>query len=83
VTIFERRSVSTNGIMLYSASSYHQSHPLHTEHTFIYAIRRERKEERKITRKGRDKRMNNHKREEIYGCRHTPTPKSDALLGVW
>ena len=43
VTIFERRSVSTNGIMLYSASSHHQSHRLHKEHACIYITRRGKK----------------------------------------
>jgi len=72
VTIFERRSVSMNGIMLYSASSHHQSHRLRTEHTFIYATRMERKEERTIRkREDRGSRKNNPERGEIYGYRHS------------
>jgi len=58
--------------MLYSASPYHYSHRSHTEHMLIYATRMEQKEERTI-RKREDKgnRKNNHKRREIYECRHS------------
>ncbi len=46
VTIFERRSVSADGVMLYLASSHHQSHRLHKEHAFIYTISRKKEREK-------------------------------------
>ncbi len=57
MTIFERRNVSTDGIVIYSASSHHQSHRLHREYALIYTTSREKDR--------------NHKRGEIYGCRHS------------
>ncbi len=46
VKIFHR-SISADGITLYLASLYYQSHRLHTEHTLIYSTMMKRKDERK------------------------------------
>jgi hypothetical protein len=50
VTIFERRSVSADGITLYYISPYQELHHLRTKHTFIYATRREKERRRKRKR---------------------------------
>jgi hypothetical protein len=46
---FEWRSIVTDGIMLYSASSYHQLHRFHKERPFIYTTRGEKEEKIGIT----------------------------------
>ncbi len=51
MTIFERRSVSADGITLYPVSSHHQSHRLYKERAFIYTIRREKERKIGITRR--------------------------------
>jgi hypothetical protein len=90
VTISDRRRVSADGITLYCISSYHIIAAFtHKTHVFIQPAERGRKEDRK--EKGQedkkeedtDYKKDNHKKGKIYGCRHTPTPKADALPGVW
>jgi len=49
VTIFVWRSVSTDGTMLYSTSSYQQSYRIQQEHAFIYATKEKKEEEIEIT----------------------------------
>ncbi len=76
MTIFERRSVSADGITLYYISPYQESHHLRTKHTFIYATRREKERRRKRkreenTERDMDNRKESYEKEQIHLIRHS------------